>query len=81
MRTEGLVGAHGHGRWRRGRPNTAPAPDLLERNFTAATPNERWVGDITEFATGDGKFYLAGILDLHDRTLVGWSMRERATTI
>ena len=80
MRADGLVGAHARRRWRRGRPDTAPAPDLLERDFTADVPDERWVGDITEFATGDGKLYLAGILDLHDRTLVGWSMHERATT-
>jgi transposase InsO family protein len=80
MRTDGLVGAHARRRWRRGRPDTAPAPDLLERNFRAARPDERWVGDITEFATDDGKLYLAGILDLHDRSLVGWSMSERATT-
>jgi putative transposase len=79
MRTHGLVGAHARRRWRRGRPDTAPAPDLLEREFSAVRPNERWVGDITEFATDDGKLYLAGILDLHDRSLVGWSMRERAT--
>lgn len=79
MRADGLVGAHARRRWRRGRPDTAPAPDLLERDFTAASPNERWVGDITEFATDDGKLYLAGILDLHDRSLVGWSMCERAT--
>jgi transposase InsO family protein len=80
MRMHNLVGAHARRHWRRGRANTAPAADLLERNFTAPAPDERWVGDITEFATGDGKLYLAGILDLHDRTLVGWSMHERATT-
>jgi transposase InsO family protein len=80
MRVEGLVGAYARRRWRRGRPDTAPAPDLLERDFSAAAPDLRWVGDITEFATGDGKLYLAGILDLYDRTLVGWSMHERATT-
>ena len=51
----GLVGAHSRRRWRRGRPNTAPAPDLLDRDFTAAASNERWVGDITEFACVDGK--------------------------
>jgi transposase InsO family protein len=79
MRADGLVGAHARRRWRRGRPDTAPAPDLLERNFAAAAPNQRWVGDITEFATDDGKLYLSGILDLYDRSLVGWSMRERAT--
>ena len=80
MRAHGLVGVHARRRWRRGRPDTAPAADLLERDFTAATPDERWVGDITEFATDDGKLYLAGILDLCDRSLVGWSMHERATT-
>ena len=79
MRTHGLVGAHARRRWRRGRPDTAPAPDLLERDFTAVQPDERWVGDITEFATDDGKLYLAGILDLCDHTLVGWSMHTRAT--
>jgi putative transposase len=80
MRAQGLVGAHARRRWRRGRPDTAPGPDRLERDFTAPRSDERWVGDITEFATGDGKLYLAGILDLHDRALVGWSMRDRATT-
>lgn len=80
MRANGLVGAHARRRWRRGRPDTAPAPDLLERDFYAPGPDQRWVGDITEFATGDGKLYLAGILDLHDRSLVGWSMSERART-
>lgn len=79
MRAEGLVGAHARRRWRCGRTDTAPAPDLLERNFTAARPDERWVADITEFATDDGKLYLAAIVDLHDRSVVGWSMHERAT--
>ncbi len=79
MRAEGLVGAHARKKWRRGRPDVAPAADLLERDFVAARPDEHWVGDITEFATGDGKLYLAGILDLCDRGLVGWAMSERAT--
>ena len=80
MRTHGLVGAHARRRWRRGRPDIAPAPDRLERDFTAGRPDQRWVGDITEFATGDGKLYLAGILDLCDRSLVGWAMNERSTS-
>lgn len=79
MRSEGLVGAHARRTWRCGRADTAPAGDLLERDFTAARPDERWVADITEFATDDGKLYLAGILDLCDRSCVGWSMHERAT--
>jgi putative transposase len=81
MRTEGLVGAHARRRWRKGRhPAMVPAPDLLEREFTAPAPDRRWVADITEFACLDGKLYLAGIRDLHDRTLVGWSMGQRQTT-
>jgi putative transposase len=57
-----------------------PAPDMLQRDFTAAEPDRRWVADISEFACWDGKLYLAGIRDLYDRTLVGWSMGERQTT-
>jgi transposase InsO family protein len=76
----GLVGAHARRKWRRGRTNTAPAGDLLDRNFTATASDQRWVADITEFACRDGKLYLAGIKDLHDQALVGWSMGERQTT-
>ena len=76
----GLVGAHSRRRWRRGRPDTAPAADLLERDFTAEASDQRWVGDITQFGCVDGTLYLAGILDLHDRGLAGWSMGERQTT-
>ena len=76
----GLVGVHGRKKWRRGkRSSTAPGPDLIERDFTAEASNERWVADITEFACCDGKLYLAGILDLHDRALAGWSMGNRQT--
>ena len=50
-----------------------PAPDLLKRNFSAAAPNERRVADITEFMTGEGKLFLAGVRDLYGRGLVGWS--------
>ena len=81
MRHDGLVGAHGRRRWRRGRhPAMVPTPDLLERDFTAPASDLRWVADISEFGCEDGKLYLAGIRDLHDHTLVGWSMGERQTT-
>ena len=76
----GLVGAHSRRKWRRGRANTAPAPDLLERDFTAVRSDQRWVADITEFHCRDGKLFLAGIKDLHDQGLAGWSMGERQTT-
>jgi len=57
-----------------------PAPDLLQRDFTAERSDLRWVADISEFGCCDGKLFLAGIRDLHDHTLVGWSMGERQTT-
>ncbi len=76
----GLVGVHGRKKWRRGRkPGTAPGPDLIGRDFTADASNQRWLADITEFKCRDGKLFLAGILDLHDRGLAGWSMSNRAT--
>ena len=80
MASAGLAGAHSRRHWRRGRPNTAPAPDLLNRDFSAEHSDQRWVADISEFACLDGKLFLAGIVDLHDRTMVGWSMGERQIT-
>jgi putative transposase len=80
MAANGLVGVHGRRRWRRGRPNTAPAPDLLERDFTAEAPYRRWVADITEFGCWDGKLFLAGIKDLCDQSIVGWSMGNSQNT-
>ena len=52
------------------------AANLLDRDFTAAAPNQRWVGDTTEFVIGDGgaKLYLAAILDLYSRFVVGWAV-------
>ena len=73
MRRGRPVGSQPRRKWRRGGPHLAPAPDLLERDFRAAKPNERWVADIGEFPTDEGTLYLAGVLDLCDRSLVGWS--------
>jgi putative transposase len=51
---------------------TAPKfPDLLRRDFTASAPNSRWVGDMTEIPTAAGKLYLATVLDLYSRRLLG----------
>jgi transposase InsO family protein len=80
MREHGIVGLGGP----RKRPrapgrHVAPAPDLLERDFTAKTLNTRWVADLTEFPTREGKLHLAGILDLYSNRVVGWSMSERRT--
>lgn len=51
------------------------AANLLERQFTADGPNQRWVGDPTEFVIGEsGKLYLAATLDLYSRFIVGWAV-------
>jgi transposase InsO family protein len=51
---------------------TAPKfPDLLKRDFTASRPNARWVGDMTEIPTATGKLYLATVIDLYSRRLLG----------
>jgi putative transposase len=52
------------------------AANVLDRDFTAAAPNQRWVGDTTEFMIGDSgaKLYLAAILDLFSRFVVGWAI-------
>lgn len=52
------------------------AGDLLQRNFHANRPDEKWVADVTEINTGEGPLYLAGIQDVFSRLLVGWSMAE-----
>jgi transposase InsO family protein len=50
---------------------TAPKfPDLVNRDFTAAAPNRKWCGDVTEIPTGDGKLYLATVIDLYSRRLL-----------
>lgn len=55
------------------------AQNLLQQDFTAQRPNQVWVGDITYIATGEGWLYLAVVLDLYSRRVVGWSMSERMT--
>lgn len=50
------------------------AANVLDRKFEADRPNQRWVGDTTELATGNGKLFLAVILDLFSRYIVGWAL-------
>jgi transposase InsO family protein len=56
--------------------NQPVAPNRLDRDFTAAAPNQKWVGDITGVWTEAGWFYLSALEDLYSRRIVGWSMRE-----
>lgn len=59
---------------RDGRPHSAC--NLLKREFTAEQPNQKWLVDITAIATDEGWLYLAGVLDLFSRRIVGWAMDE-----
>jgi transposase InsO family protein len=52
-------------------------PNLLDRKFTVEQPNRVWVGDVTFLPTAEGWLYLAVLLDLHSRRVVGWAMSER----
>jgi putative transposase len=83
MREAGLVGAS----HRRGGPITTrrdkdarPAPDLVDRDFSAAGPNQLWVADITYVPTAAGFLYLAVVLDAWSRKIVGWSMANHLRT-
>lgn len=55
----------------------AIAPNHLDREFVASAPNRRWAADITYLRTGEGWLYLAVVLDLYSKAVVGWSMSER----
>jgi len=57
----------------------AVAPNLLAQDFTAKAPNQKWVSDITYLWTDEGWLYLAVIIDLYSRLVVGWALAERMT--
>ncbi len=57
-------------------PKAPPAPDLVNRDFTATRPDQTWVADITYVPTHEGWLFLAAVMDLYSRKIVGWSMRE-----
>ncbi|PSK81880.1 integrase-like protein [Murinocardiopsis flavida] len=56
----------------RGRTGEA-APNLLERDFTAQGPNQKWVTDVTEFVVADRKVYLSPVMDLFDRQIIAYT--------
>jgi transposase InsO family protein len=82
MQAAGLQGRHPKA-WRR---TTAPgerpipAPDLLGQDFTAAEPDTKWCGDITYIKTWKGWAYLATVIDLHSRKVVGWAVADHMRT-
>jgi putative transposase len=52
------------------------APNLLDRNFTPSAPNQMWAGDVTYIPTEEGWLFLAVVMDLFSRRIVGWSMQD-----
>jgi transposase InsO family protein len=82
MRIAGLCGVSRR-RWfttTRRQPDAQPAPDLVQRHFHADAPNRLWVADATYVPTGEGFLYLAVVLDVFSRRIVGWSMSSHLYT-
>jgi len=61
----------------RSKPALRHVPNVLARNFSQSKPNQAWVGDVTYIPTRTGHVYLAVLLDLHSRLIVGWSRSNR----
>ncbi len=64
----------------RSRPGLGRAPNVLNRRFRTTQPNQAWVGDVTFIATREGWLFLAIVIDLYSRSVVGWSMSTRNNT-
>jgi len=82
MRAAGIIGTPRARHKTTTRANAAhlAAPNVLERDFTASRPDERWVTDITYIWTDEGWCYLAAILDLFSRAVVGWQLSSSLST-
>jgi putative transposase len=81
MKAAGLEGVSRRKKYRSSRDKDArPAPDLVERDFTATAPNQLWVADITYVPTWAGFLYLAVVLDVYSRRIVGWAMENHLRT-
>jgi transposase InsO family protein len=82
MRAAGLRGRHPKA-WKRttiGGDDPVPAPDLIGRLFTAEQANQKWCGDVTYVKTWDGWAYLATVIDLYSRKVVGWAIADHMRT-
>lgn len=82
MRAQGLAGVSRRKSTRTTRrdPDARPAPDLVDRDFTAPGPDQLWVADITYIPTWAGFLYLAVVLDAWSRRIVGWAMATHLRT-
>lgn len=78
MQIAGLVGCHRRRRigTTQREPRHVPAPDRVQRRFVASKPNQLWTADITYIPTWSGFLYLAVVLDVFSRRIVGWAMTE-----
>ena len=78
MREHGWSGQIGRVRMRTTRRDNhaAPAPDLVARNFTPEAPDRLWAGDVTYLRTGQGWLYLATVIDLYSRRVIGWALAD-----
>jgi putative transposase len=83
MRHHGIRAIMARPRWVRttdSRHDLPIAPNLLDRNFTATAPNRVWLADITYVETDQGWLYLATVMDLYSRRIVGWAMADHLRT-
>jgi len=78
-RLQGCMRGRRRGTTRRSK-RAAAAEDLVKRDFAATRSDKVWVADITYVATGEGFLYLAFILDVHSRRVVGWAMEDHLRT-
>jgi putative transposase len=83
MRTHGIQGAKRRGKpWRTTKPdpNAQRRPDLVQRQFTAREPNRLWVGDLSYLRCWEGVVYLAFVIDVFSRRVVGWQLASHMRT-
>lgn len=82
MRQAGIGGVyrrrHRYGTTRRN-PDAVHSDDLVNRQFQVDRPDRLWVADITEHSTGEGKVYLAVVLDVWSRRVIGWSIADHGS--
>ena len=83
MRLHRIIGRKAHKRsptTTQRNPKAIPAPNLLNQDFSAAAINQKWVSDITYIDTAEGWLYLAVVMDLFSRQVVGWAMADHMQT-
>ena len=83
MRQAGVKGAKRRGKpWRTtiANPQAQKRPDLVKRDFTADRPDRLWVGDLTYLRTWEGRMYLAFLIDVFSRMIVGWQLASHMRT-